>query len=231
MGRAGKVRKKNGEMKKAKSAEKLKELTLREFNKAAMQFDNDDPSVYNMCRKDYPDILAELEKEEFADVLDAGCGTGAVLSLLLEKHPGINYTGIDLSPKMIKVAEAKKLSDVKFICGDCENMPFDAESFDAITCSMSFHHYPHPFDFFRSCKRVLRPGGRLIIRDMTVPQPLLFLVNKVELPLVHLIGKGDVACYGKKDMERFCSESGLKLEIFERRKGFRLHSVIRKVKG
>lgn len=58
----------------AKSAEDLKELTLNEFNKAAKQFDGSNPSVYNMCRKDYPDILAELEKEDFMDVLDAGCG-------------------------------------------------------------------------------------------------------------------------------------------------------------
>ena len=52
----------------AKSAEELKALTLHEFNNAAKQFDNKNPSVYNMCRKDYPDLLAELEKEEFTDV-------------------------------------------------------------------------------------------------------------------------------------------------------------------
>lgn len=211
-----------------KSAEELKKLTLSEFNRAAVQFDNNDPSVYNMCRKDYPDILAELEKEDFTDILDAGCGTGAVLALLSEKYPDKNYTGIDLSPEMISVADSKKLQGVKFICGDCENLPFADDFFDVITCSMSFHHYPHPVDFFRSCKRALRPGGRLIIRDMTVPQPLLWFVNHVEMPLAHLIGKGDVACYGRKDLERFCRESGLQLELFEQRKGFRLHSVMRK---
>ena len=95
---------------------------------------------------------------------------------------------------------------------------------------MSFHHYPHLVDFFRSCERVLRPGGRLIIRDMTAGPVMLKLINVVELPLVHLLGKGDVACYGRKDFERFCQESGLKLELFEQRKGFRLHSVMRKAK-
>ncbi len=214
----------------AKSAEELKALTLREFNKAAAQFDNNDPSVYNLCRKDYPDILEELEKEDFTDMLDAGCGTGAVIALLAEKYPQKNYTGIDLSPQMIAVAKAKKTEGARFLCGDCEKLPFEADSFDVITCSMSFHHYPHPVDFFRSCERVLRPGGRLIIRDMTAPSVMLWFINAVELPLARLLGKGDVACYGKKDMERFCRESGLKLELFERRKGFRLHSVMRKKK-
>lgn len=212
----------------AKSAEELKALTLNEFNRAAEQFDNSNPSVYNLCRKDYPDILAEMEKEEFTDVLDAGCGTGAVIALLAKKYPDKHYTGIDLSPKMIEVAAAKGTENAEFLCGDCENLPFEQDSFDVITCSMSFHHYPHPVDFFRSCERVLRPGGRLIIRDMTASPFLLKIINAVELPLAHLIGKGDVACYGKKDMERFCRESGLTLESFEHRKGFRLHSVMRK---
>ncbi len=212
----------------AKSAEELKSMTLKEFEKAAKQFDNDAPSVYNLCRKDYPDILAELEKEEFTDVLDAGCGTGAVIALLAEKYPRKHYTGIDLSPKMIEVALAKNTKNTVFVCDDCENLPFEDNSFDVVTCSMSFHHYPHPVEFFKSCKRVLRPGGRLIIRDMTARPIMLKLINAVELPLVHLMGKGDVACYGRKDLERFCQESGLKLELFEQRKGFRLHSVMRK---
>lgn len=212
----------------AKSAEELKALTLKEFNSAAKQFDESNPSVYNMCRKDYPDILAELEREDFTDMLDAGCGTGAVIALLAEKYPDKHYTGIDLSPEMIAVAAAKGTQNAEFVCGDCENLPFEPDSFDVITCSMSFHHYPHPEDFFRSCERVLRPGGRLIIRDMTAAPCLLKVINAVEIPLAHIVGKGDVACYGKKDFERFCRESGLRLELFEQRKGFRLHSVMRK---
>lgn len=51
---------------------------------------------------------------------------------------------------------------------------------------MSFHHYPHPVVFFGSCERVLRPGGRLIIRDMTAGPIMLKLINAVEMPLVHL---------------------------------------------
>ncbi|WP_207708179.1 hypothetical protein [[Clostridium] scindens] len=59
----------------AKSAKKLKSMTLKEFEKAAEQFDNDDPSIYNLCRKDYPDILAELEKEDDS-FSDLGCRSG-----------------------------------------------------------------------------------------------------------------------------------------------------------
>lgn len=67
--------------------EALKQLTVREFDRAAGCFDNDNPGVYNMCRKDYPDILAEIKKEEFQTVLDAGCGTGAIIYLLHKEFP------------------------------------------------------------------------------------------------------------------------------------------------
>ena len=40
-----------------------------------------------MCKKDYPDILEELEKEEFSSLLDAGCGPAPMISLLSEKYP------------------------------------------------------------------------------------------------------------------------------------------------
>ena len=56
--------------------EEYKKLSLKEFDRAAEKFDDDDPSVYNMCRRDYPDVLAEAVREPFSDLLDACCGTG-----------------------------------------------------------------------------------------------------------------------------------------------------------
>lgn len=58
------------------TGEEYKKLSLKEFDRAAEKFDDDDPSVYNMCRRDYPDVLAEAVMEPFSDLLDAGCGTG-----------------------------------------------------------------------------------------------------------------------------------------------------------
>lgn len=206
-----------------------KELSVKEFDAAAEQFDEDNPSVYNMCRKDYPDILEELEKEEFQDLLDAGCGTGAVISLLKKAYPDRQYTGIDLSRKMIGVAERKKLEHVTFLQGDCENLPFPENSFDAVTCSMSFHHYPHPEKFFLSCSRVLRKGGRLLIRDMAVPEVISGFVNHIEIPFMNsFFHKGDVHVYNKNELEELCRGTDLQLESFERRAGMRLHAVFRK---
>lgn len=213
------------------TSEEYKKLSLKEFDKAAAKFDDNDPSVYNMCRKDYPDVLAEVTKEPFTDLLDAGCGTGAMLSMFQRDHPEKNYTGIDLSEKMIEAANRKQLKGVCFVAGDCETLPFADNSFDVVTCSMSFHHYPNPDQFFSSLQRVLRPGGRLILRDMASGnEVLMWIFNHIEIPIINkLLKKGDVHCYSKADIQQLCSTSGLKLELYEVRKGFRLHCVVRKM--
>ena len=80
-----------------------------------------------------------------------------------------------------------------------------------------------------SCHRCLRRQGRLILRDMTMGNGLLhWFVNKVELPLLNLLGYGDVHCYNRRELQTLCDEAGLTLERFERRKGLRLHAIIRK---
>lgn len=203
---------------------------LREFDRAAEKFDDNDPSVYNMCRKDYPEVLAEVRREPFSDLLDAGCGTGAMLGMLQKDCPGRHYTGIDLSEKMIETAKNKKLDGVRFVAGDCENLPFEDNSFDVVTCSMSFHHYPNPEKFFQSLRRVLRPGGRLILRDMAAKSgALMWFFNHIEIPVINkVLHKGDIHVYAREDIRRLCGLSGLKLESYELRKGFRLHCVVRK---
>ncbi len=207
----------------------MKELSVSEFTKAADKYESDHAGVYNLCKKDYPDILAEIEKEPFTDLLDAGCGTAPMLSLLTERFPDAHFTGIDLTPKMVEVAKAKNLPNTTLICGDCENLPFEEDAFDVIICSQSFHHYPNPEAFLKSVRRCLRRNGRLILRDMTMGEGLIhWFVNTIELPVLNFLGYGDVHCYNRKELQELCDRTGLVLERFEQRKGFRLHAVIRK---
>ena len=206
-----------------------KELSQKEFTKAAAVYETDQAGVYKMCKKDYPDVLAELEKEPFTDLLDCGCGTAPMLSLLHRKYPETHLTGIDLTPKMIETAKAKKMKNVELVVGDCEDLPFEENSFDAVICCQSFHHYPNVQDFFNSVYRVLRPGGRLVLRDMTMKSGAVrWICNHIEMPLAHLAGHGDVRIYGREDVRRLCKNAGLHMEMFEKRGFCRLHCVARK---
>jgi ubiquinone/menaquinone biosynthesis C-methylase UbiE len=206
-----------------------KDMTISEFTKAADVYVTDQAGVYKMCKKDYPDVLAELEKEPFDSLLDCGCGTAPMISLLYEKYPEKKYTGIDLTPKMIEMAKSKNLPGVEFVVGDCENLPFEENSFDAIICCQSFHHYPNVQDFFNSVYRVLRPGGRLILRDMTAKTaPVRWFMNHIEMPLINLAGHGDVHVYGTEEVRELSRKAGLVMESGEKRGFFRLHCVVRK---
>lgn len=209
--------------------EQYKKMSLKEFTKVVEKYESNHAGIYKMCKKDYPDILEELEKEPFSNLLDAGCGPAPMISLLAEKYPERHYTGLDLTPAMIEQAKLKKIPNATFVVGDCENFPFADNEFDVIICSNSFHHYPNPQAFFDSVKRCLRPNGRLILRDVTSENKfILWFMDNIELPLANLCGHGDVRIATRKIVIECCKKTGLKVEKFELRKGMRMHCVVRK---
>ena len=208
--------------------EEYKQLSVREFTRAAKVYDSGRAGIYELCKDDYPPVLAELEKEPFHDVLDCGCGTGPMLQILHEKYPDKHYVGLDLTPEMIAAAQAKQLSNTEFLVGDSEHLPFAEESFDAVICTNSFHHYPHPQDFFNSAYRVLRTGGRLILRDYTSSDFVVWLMNHLEMPLANLLGHGDVKICKPAEFTAMAEQAGFTVLTLEKQKGFRAHLVARK---
>jgi len=205
-----------------------KNLTIREFTKVADRYEGDRAGVYKMCKKDYPEILAELKKEKWNTLLDAGCGPAPMITLLSEKYPDRHYIGLDLTPRMIETAKAKKIPNAEFVVGDCENLPFSANTFDVIICANSFHHYPNPQKFFNSVYKCLKKGGKLILRDYTANAFVLWLCNYIEIPVVNLAGYGDVGMVSERDVRRMAKKAHLSVESFERRRGMRMHCVLRK---
>ena len=213
-----------------RTSEEYKKLSVQEFTQAAQRYDSAHAGTYAMCKDDYPPILEELRKISFDRLLDAGCGTAPMLSLLTEEYPGKSFVGLDLTPEMIRKATEKNLPNTELVVGDCENLPFEAESFDVVINSQSFHHYPNPQDFFNSVYRVLKPGGCLILRDNTGPGWMMWIWNRVLLPLSNLIGHGDVRAYRIAEVRQMCEKSGFAIEKLAAQKGHRLHLVARKRK-
>jgi ubiquinone/menaquinone biosynthesis C-methylase UbiE len=101
-------------------------------------------------------------------VLDVGCGTGVFAGRIREALPHARVWGVDLVAGMLAKGARRwqhHAGAVQPVQGDSERLPFAANTFDVITCSNSFHHYPHQDRAVREMHRVLAPGGRLYLID------------------------------------------------------------------
>ena len=103
-------------------------------------------------------------------VLDACCGTGD-LAVAAEREGGI-VTGLDFSPRMLERAR-RKSETVTWIEGDLLELPFEDGSFDAATVGFGVRNVADLEAGLAELQRVLRPGGRLAILEITQPRGVL----------------------------------------------------------
>jgi ubiquinone/menaquinone biosynthesis C-methylase UbiE len=78
----------------------------------------------------------------------------------------------DLTPRMLEAARghiAPQAANIAFCAADAEALAFADAAFDLVTCRIAPHHFPDLFRFVQECARVLKPGGRLVVQDLTVP--------------------------------------------------------------
>lgn len=103
--------------------------------------------------------------------LDIATGGGHVALALAARCREV--VASDLTPAMLDAAEAfitgEGITNVRFELADAEALPFADGSFDIVTCRIAPHHFPNPDRFVRESARVLRPGGRFVLIDTTVP--------------------------------------------------------------
>lgn len=183
-----------------------KELSNIEFSKDAADYDQS--KRYDSLRETYPAIVAEAVSSPFGAILDIGCGTGALLQMIQVKKKDARLFGVDLSEKMVQVAKAKLGGKADLRVSDSEKLPFPNGAFDLVMCTYSFHHYPNPGAVLSEVRRVLAPGGRLILVDPTTSIPLLRqMVNFRNL----FIKDGTVRIYSKKEMKALVEAAAFKV--------------------
>jgi demethylmenaquinone methyltransferase/2-methoxy-6-polyprenyl-1,4-benzoquinol methylase len=105
------------------------------------------------------------------DVLDAACGTGD-LALADLRAGAARVTGLDFSPRMLDRAR-RKAPSIAWVQGDLLALPFADGSFDAATIGFGIRNVADLERGLSELRRVLRPGGRLAILELTRPRGLL----------------------------------------------------------
>ena len=97
-------------------------------------------------------------------LLDVGCGTGAFLTTVGQETSATRM-GIDLSVGMLARARRHLDPHVGLSAADAERLPFAAATFDVVVSLSSFHFWADPAAALVELRRVLRPGGRLVLTD------------------------------------------------------------------
>jgi len=118
-------------------------------------------SVANNYEKElYGIILNLLKAKKGKKLLDIACGQGLFLKDAQEK--GLKTYGLDFSPVAIEKGR-KIVPNAELAVGDGENLPYEDDSFDFVTCLGSLEHFAHPEKGAAEISRVLKKDGRAVI--------------------------------------------------------------------
>jgi demethylmenaquinone methyltransferase/2-methoxy-6-polyprenyl-1,4-benzoquinol methylase len=149
-------------------------------------------------------VVEIVKKQQPKTILDIATGTGD-LAINLAETSAEEIVGLDISPGMLEVGKekvkAKQLDNrVKMIIGDSENMPFEDNTFDAITVAFGVRNFETLENGLKDILRVLKPGGTFVILETSVPTKFPFkqgykVYSKFILPSIGRLFSKDKTAY------------------------------------
>lgn len=120
-------------------------------------------------------MISLVRNHSATKILDVATGTGDVAISMARKIERSNIIGYDLSEGMLKVAQmkiekAKLSSQITLIQGEAEKLPFDSDSFDAVTVAFGVRNFHNLNEGVSQMARVLRSGGALYVLEFSTPK-------------------------------------------------------------
>lgn len=120
--------------------------------------------------------LKEIVDGTAQQILDVACGTGdSTIMIAKAAADGSKVIGGDISEGMMalvmdKARKAGVEDRVSLLVADGENLPFEAETFHRVTCAFGIRNFEHKEKGLLEFHRVLKPGGKAVILELSVPQ-------------------------------------------------------------
>ena len=150
--------------------------------------------------------LKEIVDGSAQRILDVACGTGdSTISIAKAAGEGSTVTGVDISEGMMAMVKGKAekagVADrIDLKVADGEALPYEDGTFDRVTCAFGIRNFEHKEKGLAEFRRVLKPGGKVVILELSLPQNRLVrwaydLYFSHLLPAVGGAVSGDKAAY------------------------------------
>jgi malonyl-CoA O-methyltransferase len=133
-----------------------KELIEKNFSKKAIEYDEQAIIQKEVARE----LLSKIPNKNYKNILDIGCGTGFLTSLVKNTFPDANVTGIDNSLGMIDIAKRMN-RNIKFKCIDANRIDLMDEEYDLIVSSMALHWIENLPEWLVRVNKVMSENGSL----------------------------------------------------------------------
>ncbi|NQY01200.1 MAG: bifunctional demethylmenaquinone methyltransferase/2-methoxy-6-polyprenyl-1,4-benzoquinol methylase UbiE [Flavobacteriaceae bacterium] len=149
-------------------------------------------------------VVQLVSKNNPKQILDIATGTGDLAIMMSQLNPD-KIIGLDISAGMLdvgkrKIANVNLSNKIDMVVGDSENMPFDDNTFDAITVSFGVRNFANLDKGLTEIKRVLKPGGTFVVLETSNPTKFPFkqgykFYTTYILPFIGKIFSRDKAAY------------------------------------
>jgi len=149
-------------------------------------------------------VVKIVGKNKPKQILDIATGTGDLALMMAELSPD-KIIGLDISEGMLavgkeKIAKVNLSEKIEMVVGDSEEMPFDEDTFDAITVSFGVRNFANLDKGIKEIARVLKPSGVLVILETSNPMKFPFkqgykLYTHLFLPIIGKLFSKDKVAY------------------------------------
>jgi ubiquinone/menaquinone biosynthesis C-methylase UbiE len=179
----------------------VSEAVLAEYDQLAGRYDRRWSSY---VRATVRETLHRLAPRRGERLLDVGCGTGTLLAAVAAAVPDAACAGIDLSARMLGVARAKLPPATALVAGSADRLPFADGAFTAVVSTSALHYFPDPVAALAEMRRVLAPGGRLVLTDWCDD----YLACRACVAALRLVGRPVARVYGRAACGRMLAAAG-----------------------